>query len=363
MATAGPRPAMGTNDSDATTSETNSSLRSEQQNQSPPPPARSAQVFTLFPNLPPELRAPIWRHALTGRIVKWTRSNNQNIFTAPKKSIPLFNVCRESREIAMLYGEYIDISTSDEPVFFSPIVDYLLFEPIWADLIPKPGAKVIPDPLDSLPPSLQAVRNIMVHPHYTDERKRPTALFEKLPRLEQVLVAADEKSIGFQSKFILGTAYDIKLYYAADVRKRLPDFKIPYIAVGCLGWTGSERRKMHHGTQDTRELVKVFENEVQMKAHLSEVREEEWRFTQELQRGRPGLKLKLNFRNVNGKGRDVGKARGDGERGPDGAAKNADPPGYSRGLVNAPEDPPPYAETEEGRQMADGGVTHAVPLP
>ncbi|KAK0101126.1 hypothetical protein ONS95_012892 [Cadophora gregata] len=306
--------------------------------------APSGNMFTLFPNLPPELRAPIWKHALTRRIVKWTRNNNQNIFTAPMKSITIFNVCKESREMAMLYGEYIDISTSDEPVFFSPLEDYLLFEPIWADLIPKPGAKVAPDPLDFLPPSLLSLRYIMVHPHYTDERKRPTALFEKLPNLEQVLVAADEKSIGFQSKFILGSAYDLKLYYAADVRKRLPDFKVPYIAVGCLGWTGTERRKMNHGAQDTRELVRVCENEAQMKEHLRDVREEEWKFTQEMQKGRAGLKMKLNFKVKGGAGMDFGKERGDGEKGSGGSKTKAGPPGYSRGSENAPENPPPYAE-------------------
>ncbi|KAH7378063.1 hypothetical protein BKA64DRAFT_714562 [Cadophora sp. MPI-SDFR-AT-0126] len=323
--------------------------------QSQPLPAPSAQAFTLFPNLPPELRAPIWKHALTRRIIKWTRTANQNIFTAPKNHIPLFNVCKESREIAMLYGEYIDISTSssDEPVFFSPIVDSLLFEPIWTDLIPKPGAKVIPDPLDSLPASLRAVvRNIMVHPHYSDERKRPTTQIEKLPKLEQVLVAADEKSLGFQSKFILGTAYDIKLYYAADVRRRVPGFRVPYIAVGCLGWTGTERRKMHHGVQDTRELVRVCENEAQMREHLREVREEEWRFTQGLQGATGGkLRLKLNFRSVDATGRRRSGEKGDasGERGVGSGhvgKKRADPPVYERGLANVLEDPPPYAETE-----------------
>ncbi|MAD87394.1 MAG: hypothetical protein CL912_30920 [Deltaproteobacteria bacterium] len=196
----------------------------------------------------------------------------------------------------------------------------------------------------------------MVHSHYTDERKRPTALFEKLHELEQVLVAADEKSIGFQnqSKFILGTAYDIKLYYAADVRKRFPKFKVPYIAVGCLGWTGSERRKMHHGHQDTRELLRVCENEAQMKEHLAVIREEEWRFMEELkkERGWAGgggkLKLKLNFKDVDGKGKEkMIEKEQDEQRCGSAAVKKADPPVYSGEPVNAPEDPPPYTETEE----------------
>ncbi|KAL5319359.1 hypothetical protein ACEPPN_012410 [Leptodophora sp. 'Broadleaf-Isolate-01'] len=195
----------------------------------------------------------------------------------------------------------------------------------------------------------------MVHPHYTDERKRPSAQFEKLARLEQILVAADEKSIGFQSKFILGTAYDIKLYYAADVRSRKsvrgPGVRTPYIAVGCLGWTGDERRKMHRGEQDTRELVAVFENEAQMKVHLAGVREEEWRFTQELQLGRPVLKL--NFRK--GEGREDGKSeRGEGRIERKGEGRNVmegggalEPPSYSQRMSVEPERPPPYVETEE----------------
>lgn len=197
----------------------------------------------------------------------------------------------------------------------------------------------------------------MVHPHYTDERKRPTALFEKLPHLEQVLVAADEKSIGFQnqSKFILGTAYDIKLYYAADVRKRIPQFKVPYIAVGCLGWTGSERRKIHHREQDTRELVKMCENEAQMKEHLAVIREDEWKFMEELKRergwtgGGGKLKLKLKFKGVDEKGKEKyseKEPRGE-QRFSSAAIKKVDPPVYSGEPVNAPEDPPPYAEREE----------------
>ncbi len=251
------------------------------------------RVFTLFQNLPAELRAPIWKQALAPRVIKWIRKDNQNVFVAPSKSFPLFDVCRESREVALLYGQYRDISPSEKVVYFSPIIDYLIFDPIWVGLVPRSSTTAKPDPLDSLPPDLGTVRNIMVHPNYTEERRRPTARFEKFPDLESILVAADEKSIGLHNKFMLGTVYDIKLYYEADVKKRMPDVRIPYIAVGCLGWTGGERWKMHHGSEDTRELVAVFENDAQMKARLSLVREEERRFTQQLQLGKPKLTLKF----------------------------------------------------------------------
>ncbi|KAG4427223.1 hypothetical protein IFR05_017294, partial [Cadophora sp. M221] len=287
---------------------------------STPEPVSPPRMFTLFPKLPPELRAPIWNHALPRRIIKWTRTSTSTTFSAPQNSTPLFAVCKESRKAAMLYGEYISLSntntsssssTSCSQVHFSPPLDSLLFEPLWTTLLPSPSSNTTPDPLDTLPADLLAgVRSIMVHPHYTDERRRPAAHFERFPRLEQILVAADEKAVGLQSKFILGTVYDVRLYYAADVlrRKRVPrvrvstgvgagvgtsvsedergevmeskiKIKTPYIAVGCLGWTGAERRKMHHGKQDTRELVAVFENEAQMKVYLAGVREEEWRFT------------------------------------------------------------------------------------
>lgn len=253
-------------------------------------------AFTVFTQLPPELRAPVWKLALTPRIIKWTRANNQSKFTVPSKSFPLFDVCRESREIALLYGQYQNLGTLSDPVYFSPVVDYLLFDPGWLDLQISNFAPAQPDvdPLESLLPGLSKMRNVMVHPHYTDDRKRPTTLLEKLPMLERILVAADEKSIGLQSKFLLGSAYDMKLYYAATVKKRVPNAKVPYIAVGCLGWTGAERQNMRHGSDDTRKLVAVFDNNEQMKAHMSLLREEEWNFTQQFQRGGP--KLTLNFR-------------------------------------------------------------------
>lgn len=167
------------------------------------------QEFTLFPQLPPEIRANIYKMAFTPRIIKWTRMNNKNTFTVPSKSFPLFDLCHEARQVALLYGEYRNISTVGAPVYFSPLIDYLLFDAVWVKLIPSVTSHLSPrapvDPLDSILPDLRDMRKIMVHPNFTNDRKKPTALFEKLPKLEQLLIVADEKSMGVQNKFILST--------------------------------------------------------------------------------------------------------------------------------------------------------------
>lgn len=252
--------------------------------------------FTIFAELPVEIRLQIWALALTPRIVRWIRKNEMNIFSAPTKSLPLFEVCQESREAAILYGSYKRLPGTSGDTWFSPIVDFLFFDPGWIHLVNAPHVTTQVDPLDSLKALLgiENVRNIMMHPNYTDDRKKPTVMFEKFPMLERILVAADERSIGTQSKFMLGTVYDIKLYYHAVVRRRIPDVMVPYIAVGCLGWVGTERRKMHHDGGDNRRLVAVCENHAQMMIHLNSVREEEWRFIQE-HRSQPKLALNLRW--------------------------------------------------------------------
>lgn len=265
------------------------------QTSSPPNDENISSTFAPFSRLPIEIRNQIWKAALEARIVKWIRTNDRNVFDVPSKSLAVLSVNRESREAAFFYGEYIRVSTSPRTIYFSPIIDYLFFDPGWIDLVGLQASERRPDPIETLLPEFCEIRNIMVHPNYTEERKTPTVLFEKLPRLERVLVAADEKSIGFHSKYMTSTAYDIDKYYMATARRRISDIKKPYIAVGCLGWVGLERRSMHHGLEDHRQLVAVFENDREMKAHAASLREEEWRFVQErFQQGRP--KLTLNFR-------------------------------------------------------------------
>lgn len=266
-----------------------------QQNYSPSDHRNALSYFAPFPRLPIEIRNQIWRASLTPRIVKWIRKHDQNVFEVPSKSLTLLSVNHESREAALFYGEYLLVSESPRTMYFSPIIDYLFFDPGWVDLIGLQADSRRPDPIDLFLPELSDIRNIMVHPNYTEERKIPTVLFEKLQFLERVLVAADEKSIGFQSQCMIGTVYDIDKYYMTTARRRIPDVKKPYIAIGCLGWVGLERRSMHHGSEDRRQLVAVFENSNQMKAHATSLREEEWQFVQErFQQGRP--KFKLNFR-------------------------------------------------------------------
>lgn len=262
----------------------------------PPPYADPWSNFSLFPNLPSEIRLKIWEAALRSRIVRWIRKNDRNVFTAPSRSLPLLAVSREAREAAFLYGGYQNMADSSNPVYFSPKIDYLWFDPGWIELFEATTTKMV-DPLDPALPDLSQMRNIIVHPNWSETRRRPAVSFGKLPMVEKVLVAADEKSLGFQSKVMLETVKDIKSYYAA-LRAGVQDgdvaVKTPYVAVGCVGWIGEERRKIHHGSEDNRQLVKIFELKSEMNAHMSFLREEEWRFTHD-RFDRPKIAHKLRW--------------------------------------------------------------------
>lgn len=241
------------------------------------------------------------------RIVRWRRMNNVNVFTAPSNSLPLLEVCHEARDEAFLYGGYILLPSPQMRLYYSPKIDYLYFHPGWIGLqtpgasltVPlNPGqiplAEVPGGALNTLPMDLNLIRNIMVLPNYTDERMRPTVQLEMLPMLKQVLVAADEKSIDFHSKFMLATVYDTQKYYEG-VKRKHPDTKMPFVAVGCLRWVGEERRRMVHREEDRRELVAVLENHLQIRAHATVLRQEEKQFMKEqFSSRRPGLIL--NFR-------------------------------------------------------------------
>ncbi len=255
---------------------------------------KTLSTFTPFSRLPVEIRNQIWKILLAPRVVKWKRTDDLNIFEVPSKTLPLLSVNRESREAAFFYGEYIEVSADPRTMYFSPLIDYLLFDPGWIDLVGNTSG-TRPDPIDTLLPELSNIRKIMVHPNYTEERKKPTVLFEKLRALQQILVAADEKMIGAQRKHMAATVYDIDKYYMAMARRCNLDIARPDIAVGCLGWVGPERHSMHHGSEDHRQLVAVFDKEDQIAEHAALLREEEWKFVQErFKHGRP--KLILNFR-------------------------------------------------------------------
>lgn len=238
----------------------------------------NGKAFPLFSNFPAEIRMRIWEAALWPRIVRWIRTTEGSVFTAPSRSLPLLSVCKESREAAFLYGMY-RVFTASSRVYFSPVIDYLWLDPGWID---PDVARRVPqdDPLDSMRIQFGEVQNIMLHPNWSEERKEPTVSIATLPSVKKILVAADEKSIGVQSAVMLATMQDIKYYYYA-IQKLIPNTQLPYIAVGCLGWTGYERRSLWHGAEDNRELLTVFENHAQMKAHSAFLREEEWKFTQQ----------------------------------------------------------------------------------
>jgi hypothetical protein len=234
----------------------------------------------------------IWEAALKSRIVRWTRSEDQNLFTAPSRSLPLMVVSRESREAAFLYGWYRNLSDASNPVYFSPKIDYLWFDPGWTEL-GNVTSKSLSDPLEAMLPKLGDLQNIMVHPNWSGRRRRPTVLFGKVPSIRKVLVAADEKSIGLHGKVMLETVKEIRSYYAA-LTSGVATAETPYIAVGCVGWVGEERRRMHHGTEDSRQLVKIFEKQWEMNSHLHYLREEEWQFTHN-HFNRPKIVHKLRF--------------------------------------------------------------------
>lgn len=234
------------------------------------------QDFHLFSALLEEIRMRIWEVALAPRIVRWTRTAGRNAFTTPSRSLPLLSVCRESRKAAFLYGMY-QVLTSPSRVYFSPVIDYLWLDPIWTYL----STTVPPDdPLEAVRQQLGKFRNVMVHPNWSGKRKEPTISLASVPSIRRILVAADEKTIGIHSSVMLGTVEDVKSYYD-DVQKGMENVRIPYIAVGCLGCSGPERRSLRHGAEDTRQLLAVFENSAEMKAHLAHLREEEWKFTQQ----------------------------------------------------------------------------------
>ena len=62
--------------------------------------------FAPFSRLPVEIRNQIWMISLAPRVVKWKRTDIQNTFEVPSRTLPLLSVNRESREAAFFYGEY-----------------------------------------------------------------------------------------------------------------------------------------------------------------------------------------------------------------------------------------------------------------
>lgn len=219
----------------------------------------------------------IWEAALAPRIVRWIRGTQGSVFTAPSKSLPILSVCQESRSVAFFYGQY-RVLTGSTKVYFSPVYDYLWIDPGWTK--PHISDTILDKTLDTLREQFGEVRNIMVHPNWSGERKEPAVSLANVPSIRRILVAADEKSIGIRSSIMLDTVQDLKYYYY-NFQKENAATKMPYLAVGCLGWVGLERRSLWHGTEDRRQLLTVFENYGEMKNHLAYLREEQWTFIQQ----------------------------------------------------------------------------------
>lgn len=132
----------------------------------------------------------------------------------------------------------------------------------------------------------------MINPNYTEIRMKPGLDLAKLPNLREVLVVADEKSVGLKDKFMLASVYDLTRYFEAAKRVN-PNLKMPYIAVGCLGWVGGSRTRIEHGENETRQLVAVLESQNELKEHLGKMRREEMGFLKKRFSQSSGFKLKF----------------------------------------------------------------------
>ncbi|KAF8861295.1 hypothetical protein BDZ45DRAFT_687655 [Acephala macrosclerotiorum] len=89
----------------------------------------SLELFSIFLQLPLELQASIWSHALetsyiAPRIVRVTHEPLKNTFKWSFKTPPLMEVCRLSRKIAQ--NIYVSLlPDSMYPIYFHPEVDFL----------------------------------------------------------------------------------------------------------------------------------------------------------------------------------------------------------------------------------------------
>ncbi|KAM3082304.1 hypothetical protein ACMFMG_004748 [Clarireedia jacksonii] len=160
-------------------------------------------------------------------------------------------------------------------------INWLLFDPTWFESEPphmhgpSSAQQKREQSMNSILPCLESIQNLMVHPNWSGVRVRPLVLFGTLPSVKKVLVAADEKSIGLQSKVLMESTWDIRSYYQSI------NAQLPYIAIGCLGWTGDDRWSMQHGDGDTRELMGIFESYATMHIHKKALENERRMFTEQ----------------------------------------------------------------------------------
>jgi hypothetical protein len=255
-------------------------------------PAATAN-FELFVALPTEVRIRIWQLAFTPHIIRWVRTDDEgnpsrNQFPYSPRQNAVYHVNRESRESISLLAKFVALDNQAHHKY-GPSHDYLHLDTAWRELS-KP--QLSNDPFTLLPFDCRLVGRIMINPNYTEQRMKPGLAFEKLPNLREVLVVADEKSVGLKDKFMLASVYDLRKYFEGAKRQN-PKIKLPRIAVGCLGRVGRDRLQIAHSMEDRRQLIAVFDNQAEIKEHLNKVREEESNFLRSTFSQRAGFKLKF----------------------------------------------------------------------
>jgi len=255
--------------------------------------AEMAAKFLYFAFLPAELRIRIWELAFTPHIIRWVRIDDEatlssNKYPYSRRLNPISQVSREAREAIFSFAKFVKLG---DLLYhrYSPSHDYLHLDTAWRELS-KPQLEK--DPFVSLPFDYCSITRVMINPNYTEERMKPGLAFEKLPALKEVLVVADEKSVGLKDKFMLASVYDLQKYFQV-LKGRNAKITVPYIAIGCLGRVGSDRTRIAHSTEDRRQLIAIFENQFEIKEHLNKVREEETRFLKSTFNQKSGLKLRF----------------------------------------------------------------------
>jgi hypothetical protein len=95
--------------------------------------ASENQKFTLFPELPKELRLKIWEFAQEPRIVEVCQTQDSAAFYSPTAPPTLLHISRESRHIA-LQNYALSFPNGDHlaTIYYNPSIDILYF-PAWCD--------------------------------------------------------------------------------------------------------------------------------------------------------------------------------------------------------------------------------------
>jgi hypothetical protein len=95
--------------------------------------ASENQKFTLFPDLPKELRLKIWEFAQESRIVEVCQTQDRATFYSPTALPAVLQTSSESRHIALL-NYSLSFRNGDSPatIYYNSSIDILYF-PAWCD--------------------------------------------------------------------------------------------------------------------------------------------------------------------------------------------------------------------------------------